>query len=177
MSDRMHAIEDGVARLRREFDGAFAEPVAVQADDYERFLRIAVSDGAYAVRLREIEGLFADRAIVAAPSPLPDLLGLTSIRGRLLPVYALSVILGVEGHGTPRWLVVAEGFAAAFAFDTMSGHVRARPTDLLASETGEGALCPKTLLAPGERLGVISIPAVVRRLESRVALRRSGLGA
>lgn len=173
----MRATEETLVRLRREFDGAFAEPVSSGGDDHEMLLRITVSDAPYAVRLREIEGLFADRAIVAAPSPLADLLGLTSIRGRLLPVYSLGMILGVSSSRTPRWFVVAEGVAAAFAFDTMSGHVRADPAELLVSETGEGALCPHTLRLPGERLGVISIPAAVKRIESRVAARRSGLGA
>jgi chemotaxis signal transduction protein len=177
VSDPLCSIEERLARLRLEFDGAFAEPAIRSSDDVETLLTLSVADADYAVRLREIEGLFADRAVATVPSPLPELLGLSSIRGRLVPVYSLGVLLGARSVRAPRWFVVAEGAAAALAFDAMGSYARARPSELLAAETSGGALCPHTLRLDGRTFGVMSIPSVVRRIESRVAAHRPGLGA
>ena len=102
------ALGDRLAELRRTFDGAFAEPPRAIAIEQEDLLRIGVGGDAYAVRLREVAGLFVDRAIVPLPSRSPELFGLAGLKGGIVPVYDLGALLGYPASPEPpRWLLMA----------------------------------------------------------------------
>ena len=61
----------------------------------------------FAFRLAEIAGVAVDRKLTSLPSPVPELLGLAGLRGRLVPVYSLTALLGGTPEGTAgRWLVL-----------------------------------------------------------------------
>src|SRR5260370_41047957 len=86
-------ITPKVAELRSVFDQARAAPFSSGAEEHtEDLLAIRVSRDAYAIRVSEIAGLATDRNIVAFPTPIPELLGVASIRGALVPVYSLAML-------------------------------------------------------------------------------------
>lgn len=109
--------------LAAEFDGSFAlahreAPVTVDV------LAIGVGGDRYALRISDIAGLFADRAITAVPSSRAELLGIAGFRGSIVPVFDLAVLLGYTSIAAPRWLVIASGTPVALAFEEFAGQLR-----------------------------------------------------
>lgn len=118
------------AQLRAAFDRGFtlAPPAAPAAP--EDFLAIRVGGDPYVLRLRQVDGVFTDKPVVALPGQAPDLLGLASFRGLLAPVYDLGMLLGYPAQTQPRrWLLTVGHTQLALAFDGLDGLLRlpARP--------------------------------------------------
>ncbi len=152
------------AQLRAAFDAAFAEPTAPRGTELEGFL-VARCDGAsYLLALAELGGFAADRRIVALPTRMPRLLGVTGIRGTVTPVYDLATLLGhAPVQGTPKWIAVARGARVAFAFAEFGGHVRsARATWI------QGAGPRPTARVNDELHQVIDLAALVADIERDV---------
>jgi chemotaxis signal transduction protein len=79
----------------------------------------------YALRLSELLAIHVDRQLVPAQSPLPELLGLSGLRGLVVPVYDLRRLLGYPAGSAPRWLALVRAPAAfAVAFDQLEAHLR-----------------------------------------------------
>src|SRR4051812_7736160 len=97
MSELIDTIEHSAQGLKRAFDGSFAAAPQRRDADTEDFLAIRLGCDPYALRLREIGGLFADRRISALPSGIVELLGIAGFRGTILPVYDLRMLLGYPG--------------------------------------------------------------------------------
>ena len=118
--------------LREEFDRAFAMPPAPPEAGAPQLLAIRAGGQPYALRLSAIRGLYVDRRVQALPSRLPELIGLTGVRGQAVPVFDLALLLGLAPQRAPRWLALAAGrHSAAFAFDQFDAHHAARPEDFL----------------------------------------------
>lgn len=124
MNDQDSPLAERAAELRRAFDRAFAEAPAHVSTRVEDFLAIRVGPDPYAVRLAEISGLYADRRVTSLPSAVSELLGITGVRGAIVPVYDLRVLLGYPAGEESRWLLVAAEKAVGLAFDTFDGHLR-----------------------------------------------------
>src|ERR1700743_1105470 len=78
---------------------------AVELHDY---LAIQAGGGRYALRLGEVAGLQALKSLTPCPSRRAELLGLSSFRGTVLPVYDLRVLLGAgAGRTQPAWWIAA----------------------------------------------------------------------
>src|SRR5688572_30884567 len=105
--------------LRRAFDLTFSEPPAGVAEATESLVALRAGGVAYAVRLAEITGLFADRTIVRLPSPVAEFLGVAGLRHDVVPVYSLRSLLGHALAGKPpRWLITARAVhVMALAFE------------------------------------------------------------
>jgi purine-binding chemotaxis protein CheW len=128
------------AELRAEFDRAFAAPPAAAAAAADNFLVIASGGERVLVRLRDISGLFVDRRVVTVPGADTALLGITGLRGAIVPVYRLGTLLGQPAAETmPRWLAVAAGAALAFAFDGLDNYL-AVARDAIVPRGAGGAL-------------------------------------
>jgi purine-binding chemotaxis protein CheW len=116
--------EGRAAVLRAAFDDAFAAAPIAADTAAERLLIVSVAGERLLIRLADIAGLFADRRLVAVPRTKPALLGIIGLRGAIVPVFALSVVLGYPPpQRRPRWLVTAAARPLAFAFDGFEGHV------------------------------------------------------
>ncbi|HEX3865810.1 MAG TPA: chemotaxis protein CheW, partial [Gemmatimonadaceae bacterium] len=135
MTGRVPERRGAARELRDAFDRSFASPAAPNTDDRENFLMIRVSGDPYAVRLRDIAGVVANQSIASVPTARSDVLGLTGLRGAIVPVFSLAVLLG---HGPdpdpPRWMVLSGADdTMAFAFSHFESYVRltaaARDTD------------------------------------------------
>lgn len=126
-----------VAALRSAFDQTFGVAPISETGALEDLIAIRVGDDPYAVRRSELVGLMADRKIVPLPSALPGLLGLTSLRGALLPVYSLGAALGYPSPPRPpRWMAVtlaARDQPLGLAFDEFERYLRVRSDQLGAA--------------------------------------------
>jgi chemotaxis signal transduction protein len=167
-------MRETAADLRREFDHSFSELPAGIAEKTESLLALRAGGGAYAVRLVEIAGLFADRRTIRLPSPVPQFLGVASLRHEAVPVYSLRSLLGhLPGGEPPRWLIVARGtHPVAFAFEAFEGYLQLPVSGVLASEGDASAHVPHTFVGADGMRGVVSIASLLETLEGFV--RRTG---
>ena len=154
------------ADLARAFDGSFAEPVRSVSDDADDFLTIRTGGDAYAVRVREIAGLIADRKIVPLPTSEPAFLGIAGLRGGVVPVYSLAALLGrVPNAEMPRWmLLVGTGAPLGLAFDQFDGHVRVPHADV---SSGGGAATQESVRIGAAWRGVIPVQALAATIRTR----------
>jgi chemotaxis signal transduction protein len=145
--------------LRASFDGAFSERHVEPSSDVEELLTLTLGTDAYAVRLSQVAGLYADRKLVPLPSARRELLGIVGLRNTLVPVYDLGALLGYAPLETPRWFVLARakvrvGFACT-APDTL---VRVPRSQISARTRIEGAAQPH--LTGAVRIGTVLRPLI-----------------
>lgn len=132
-----------LAALRQQFDTSFAEPRITSAAPQHKLLAIQLGAGRFALRLEETAGIHACPKVVPLPAATNGLLGIVGVRGRLLAVYRLATLLGVDPGSAPlRWLVVARtDDQLAFAVDSIEAYLH----------VGEAELYPRTAhVAPGD---------------------------
>jgi len=163
-------LDRRAAELRAAFDRSFAA-AAAQAAPSEAFLAIDVAGDPYALRLAEIAGLHADKAVTALPGSPPDLLGVAGFRGVLVPVYDLRALLGYAAGPPARWLAVARGKArVGLAFDRFDGHFAVSPDAVVQG----GQPVPSrpgldgTLQEGGRPRHVIGLGALIESIGRRV---------
>lgn len=127
------ALELRAAHLRAAFDGAFAKPPPEAMAATEDLLAVQVAGDSYALRVSELTGLVVDRKVVSVPSVRGELAGIAGIRGVLVPVYALSSLLGYAAQGAPaRWLALCGASETlGLAFDKLEGFLRVSRSDLV----------------------------------------------
>lgn len=162
----LNLLTTSARALREEFDRAFA--LAPVAPDITAQPLLAISTGgqAYALRLASIRGLYVDRRVQSLPSRLPELLGLTGLRGQAVPVFDLAALLGQPSQRPPRWLALAAGrHNAAFAFERFDAHHTAQADDFLLA-------APHDFLEGAVRMGglpraLVNLPALIDDLERR----------
>jgi chemotaxis signal transduction protein len=164
------ALTRRVSELRDDFDATFAEASRETDEAPQRFLAIAANGLPYAFRLSEISGVAVDRRATPVPGPLPELLGLTGVRGHLVPVYSLAALLGVPPPASPpRWLVLLEQEQLALAIEHLEGYVFGRRDDVMPSSSNDAGHCPETLRLEKSSFGILSVPSLVKRITARVA--------
>ena len=116
---------DRAARLRHEFDRAFAEPVARAEAPDEEFLAIRLRGDAHALRLADVGRLVRLRMLTRYIAAPPAWLGLHGVAGAVVPVYDLAVLTGLPPGGpVPGWMAVCAAASVALAFDTFEGQFR-----------------------------------------------------
>jgi purine-binding chemotaxis protein CheW len=135
MIDAASRLTDRAAELRSAFDRGFAAPVRAGAVVKQELLAIRVGAEAYAVRLSEVAGLFADKTITRVPGSAAALLGIAGFRGAIVPVYGLRTLLGHAGTQAPRWLVIAAAAPVALAFEAFEGQLRVAPDAILPRQS------------------------------------------
>lgn len=156
--------------LRQAFDRSFAEARGEGAATLEDLLAIRAGGQRYAVRLAEIAGIHAARTITPVPGPVRELLGIAAFRGAMVAVYDLPALLGHEGGGAPRWMVLSRGAAAvALAIGELEGHLRL-PREALASAAG--AAGPHRHVKEIARIEegarpIVSLPSVLEAIRER----------
>jgi chemotaxis signal transduction protein len=121
----VNTSEGTAAALRRLFDSSFAAAASSMTGPLEDLLAIRVGADPYALRLSEIAGLHVDVKIVPVPSPVVQLLGIVSLRGRMAPVYDLAALLHYPPATAPRWMILAGApQPVGFAFETFEEQLR-----------------------------------------------------
>ncbi|HTA21594.1 MAG TPA: chemotaxis protein CheW [Polyangia bacterium] len=169
--------------LRRAFDHGFAAPARVHSEDAVDLLALTVGTERYAVRLGDVGGLLVDRRLVALPATVPEFLGLTAIKGGVVPVWSLSALLGYGAdHAPPRWLILvggrSRGETLAVAFERFDGHLRV-PRGQLSERSSEGSSeaghrgavrVRHSVRADGGPLGVLDVAAIIDDIKRRLGL-------
>jgi len=95
------------------------------------------------------------------PGARPELLGVSNLRGQILPVVGLAALLGVQRAASPRRLLVAEarGLQVGLAVDEVSGIGALPQLEEQTSDAGPGFLLGAAL-SGGELIGVVDVPGV-----------------
>lgn len=153
-------------RLRREFDATFAHVPAAGAAQHLDFLSIRAGDRPYALRLSEIAGLAAGKALTPLPRSAPGLAGIAGFRGLIIPVYDLAVLLGHGPGESLRWLALTGGVVTVgLAFDKLEAHVRVAEDEIA---TEEGEVGPGRQVLRREALPVLEVATVVETITEQV---------
>jgi chemotaxis signal transduction protein len=160
--------------LRRAFDAAFAEAPATSPAPSEDLLAFRLAGDPYAVRLRQIGGLFKDRRLTLLPSPVPELLGVAGIRGSIVPVCDLRALLGYPPAGNTRWLLLTVApEVVGMAFEAFEGQLRVRRESIVAAPA-QGRRHVSEAVQIGDVLWhVVDVASVVEAVTSRA--RTAGL--
>jgi chemotaxis signal transduction protein len=166
------------AELGAAFDRARMLPFPSGEDDQtENILAIRVANGSYALRISEISRLEKGRRIVAFSTPVPECLGLSGIRGALVPVYSMAALLGLDASSDEAgWLALCgTEEPLALAFGGFEGHRRVARSDLCPAgpdDMGRARLSHVIRLA-GEVRPVIAVSLIRQALEARCVTTRS----
>jgi chemotaxis signal transduction protein len=131
-------------------------------------LAIRVSGDPYAIRVRELTGLLANRRVVPLPSRRPELLGVAGVRGALVSVYGLSSILGYgTGAVATKWLAMCgRAQLVALAFDELEGFLRLPQRTLFrvdSADTSRPHLAEAVRVGPTTRR-VVDTPSILNFL-------------
>lgn len=159
------------AELRATFDAAFARPAEAPGRDVVALLALRAGGEPVAIRVLETAGIMAARPIVPVPSPRPELLGVSGIRGAVVPVYSLARLLGRRDEGAPRWVILAAAGAerVALAAPAFERHVLVPAADIRPAP-GSGAAArhaPEVLRVAGAATPVLSVPSLIRAITRR----------
>lgn len=148
--------------LREAFDRRFAAPASYVAEAPVNLLGLRVGGETFALPLDALSGLHALRRLVPLPGCDGALLGLTGVRGRLVPVFSLASLLNRPPEPAVSWLVlVGQDEPVALAFSELEGHFQL-PRELLIrahAERSPGA--PSMLLPDGSARQLIDLAALI----------------
>lgn len=144
-------LQAQVAQWRAAFDRAFAEPPPEAGPPPLDFLGLGLGAQPHALRLAELSALQALAGVTPYPGAPPELLGLVSHRGVVLPLYDLRALLGLGAAERPAWLVVLKQAPLALAFERFDGHWRLPGEACVpAGEAARDPLRGQVLRCPGE---------------------------
>lgn len=162
--------------LRLAFDASFAAPPRATQVELEDLLLIRVCGQGYALRSRELSGIFSLKKLTPLPCSTPELLGLVSVRGVLVPVFGLSHLLGYEPSTEPlRWLSLVgtdEPIALAFHAITDFKKVPLSALSVAADAAGSDAGGRITVSFEDQVRVVLGVPALVASIRQRVGRAR-----
>ena len=164
-----HQLERKLHALREAFDYSFAEGIALERPEQVDFLSIRIAGDPYALRLSEIQSLHVARKLVAAPSLLPELLGLAGFRGVLTPIYDLSPLLGYAGQPVANWLVVARSDSpVGFGLELFEAHLRVDRGRISNTEVAADGALRGTVESGGLALPLIHLPSLIAGIARRI---------
>lgn len=173
MNTAASKLESQVAEMRRLFDDSFAHAIPGQGAETEPMLAIIVEGERFALRVREISGLAELREVVPVPSRVPELLGLTGVRGIVVPVFSMAKLLGYDSeHGQARWLIYCgdRRTPIAIAFETMERLFDVPASEIFTHEQTPGRRHVNATVSVGTMLrGVINISALVEYIQRQGA--------
>jgi chemotaxis signal transduction protein len=164
------SVEQQLEQLRADFDRAFTEPTDTLGSAQESMLAITVAGQRMAVRTNELSGFQLSRRIMPLPHQLPHLLGVSGIRGRVVPVFDLARLLNSDPKEEQlRWVAVCGGDQPlGLAFAVFEGHLRASREDIHQVVEGNQNRClPETIWTGGVLRFVLKIPSVLDELHQR----------
>jgi purine-binding chemotaxis protein CheW len=170
MSEAALGIGERAAALRHAFDRSFAEPLRLGTDAVVDLLAIRFGMDAYALRLAEVAGLFADRKVTPVPGGDAALIGIAGFRGAIVPVYGLHTVLGRASGPRPcRWLVIAAAAPVALAFEAFDAQLSVPPDAILpAQSAGEAQSYVREFVRTPKFSGpVIHLSSVLDAIKSR----------
>ena len=163
--------ESRLAEIRRAFDRSFSLPIHPPQTDLEDFLGLRVAEDACAVRVAHLSGIIAATRLVPLPTTAPGFLGLTAVRGDVVPVYGLRELLGYPpGEAPPRWFLLAgKGHVVGLACDEVTGHLRVARSNLAprTPETHASVHFREVAHSGAQVHPILEIPSLIQTLAAR----------
>lgn len=166
-------VSSRAADLRQEFDESFSFPAKGSNEGHQSLIALRVAGEALAVRTPDVTGIAKRKGITPLPGQVPGLLGLTVVRGSLLPVYDLAVLLGLPGAGgSGPWVMFTNRETPlAFVFDDFEGQIEIKQASL---DDSESPLSHKhlrsTALIGATHRAVIDVPGIVEEIRTRAGV-------
>lgn len=153
-----------------------AQPVERPQDQAIRVCLLQVAGEHLAVDLRHVQEVFEVEGVTPVPGMPPALLGVTNLRGLVMPVVDLRLVVGLPTSGPqPRIAVVLRhgGQQAAVLVDELPELLSARQEDLLPAPSRDAG-APRTflcaLLRTDRRMsGVVAVPDLLASVDRREA--------
>lgn len=173
MTDRLPELHAQLDRIQRAFDDSYREPLAERATLFEDLLAIEIAGRPYALRVRELSGLYVECAVTALPDAVPELLGLAAVRGGLVAVYDLATLLGCARSDAARLIVVFRGAAVAFAAGALVGQLRVEPSAIAKRESGGEPWAVEVVRESERTRPILELAGLVRVLEQRFKLAQN----
>ena len=137
-------LESRIGEMRRLFDESFAVAPIEQITQLEPMLAITLEGECFAIPISEISGLVVlTEKIVPVPSRVPEMLGLTGVRGIVVPVFSLAELLGFNSQREQaHWLVFCgeRQNPVALAFETMERMFEVSSTEIIAHQEAHSTL-------------------------------------
>ena len=159
-------------QLRTAFDQTFALAPSVEIEPLTSLIAVRVATKPFVLRLEHITGLSKVKRIVPFPSSIPEVIGITGIRGVPVPVFHLASFLHLEGSPpAPHWLVLANPESPiGLAFDEFEGQVEVARSAFHSEQPG-GRTNSGLLARIGASVRpVIDIPQIVEELRRKAGL-------
>ncbi len=108
--------QEDIAKFERDRESEITELKDIQEEesdlplDETEILAFKTGNEEYAIRIAELQEIIGYQRITVVPGSPEYLVGVTSLRGKILPVVDLKVRLGLEGeHGERKKIVVLLG--------------------------------------------------------------------
>lgn len=174
MNDNAASASERLAAMRRSFDEGFAPKPAVFEEGLMRLLLIRVAGEPLAFKTVDITAVARIGHILPLSSRIPELLGITAIRGVLVSVFDLAALLGFDSGGArPRWVALTRGDAAiAMAFDDIEGQCAVPANGLFNTQESMDQNLMKLMRIENATRAVADMPAIVDALRTRAGLKR-----
>lgn len=171
MSDKPGNASDLASDLRLAFDQVFAVPPQARIEEFENLLALRIRGDLFALDVREIAGVEAAGTIVPLPSASPGCLGITGIRGGLVPVYSLALLLGYQADrdGSRLLAIPRTPDALALAMGDFEGYLRIPKSHLHEPQDASRKHVHRFADVGSTVRAVVSVPSVV-------AMIRNGAG-
>lgn len=162
-------LDRRLGELRQAFDASFAQPPAPPPEAQEHLLLVTAGSTRLALRLGELSGLQPLRRLVSLPGARRELLGLAGVRGRLVAVFSLARLLGLEatGDGRPRWLALCGGEHSqlGLAFAQFDGQRQLPLSEIRSADAGQsGSWATELAQIGGQLYPVLQLPLLLKSL-------------
>ncbi len=151
-----------------------AQPSGVQRESALQVCLISVAGELLAVDLRHVQEVFVVETITPVPGMPPALVGVTNLRGVVLPLVDLRLVVGLPVTGPPPRVAVVIRHGAQVAgvlVDTVPELRAARREDLLPVPSREGggpqAFLSALLKMDGRMGGVVEVPTLLASVDKR----------
>lgn len=157
------------ARLRADFDAAFAAPLPAPEAAPVALLAVRAGGLTVALRMDALGGVSRCPPLTAVPTTSPSLAGLCAWNGRLLGVHRLDTLLDRPGPQLGRWLVLPLHREVGLLVDALVGHVRVAAEAIRTADGAPGSLTPAVARAQDDALAVVDLPALLVHLNGGAA--------
>lgn len=162
-------LSQRAAALRQSFDQSFAEAPGGVAAPSHAFLAVGIGGDNYALRLSDVSELYVDKKVIPLPSHSPDLLGIASFRGALVPIYDLRLLLGYSAGAWPRWLVLTKyDLSIGLAFDRLDGYLTLTAEAIVPAAEARRKYLTEAVSVAGLARPVVDVVSIVNTVKAQV---------
>ena len=158
-------------QMCQAFDEAFTRPLGAGVDGKEDFLIVRIGGRPHAVPLDDVAAMQRAGPMTPVPGTVPELLGLATHHGEILPVYDLAAILGeAGGSGGASWHLATRHAPLILAVGGFDRHIRCHPDGVApgpVAPAGTAAHIAARLLAEGSQYPVVSLASVIATIQRK----------